>query len=177
MLPPAPPPFSITIGCPRELRMRSAMMRAAASVDPPGGNGTTSVMARDGKPCACAPAMPANTDSTSATKNFLMIPPVKRPPAWSVNFSRTLQRLFQFFQRKARAAGDFQDRRLAAAAEFGRVRQFWRDIERNHHGAVTIGVNEIAGAHRHPGDPDFAAKTLGVNPGVRRADRTGEGLE
>ena len=29
-------------------RIRSAMMRAAASVEPPGGNGTTSVICRDG---------------------------------------------------------------------------------------------------------------------------------
>ena len=32
--------------------MRSAMMRAMASVDPPGGNGTMSVIGRDGKVCA-----------------------------------------------------------------------------------------------------------------------------
>ena len=48
MLPPAPPTFSITTDCPSGARMRSAMIRAAASVDPPGGKGTTSVIGRDG---------------------------------------------------------------------------------------------------------------------------------
>ena len=48
MLPPAPPRFSITTGCPSGARMRSAMMRAATSVEPPGGNGTTSVSERTG---------------------------------------------------------------------------------------------------------------------------------
>ena len=35
-------------GLPEEARIRSAMIRAAASVDPPGGNGTTSVIGREG---------------------------------------------------------------------------------------------------------------------------------
>jgi hypothetical protein len=48
MLPPAPPTFSITTDCPSVARIRSAMIRAAASVDPPGGNGTTSVIGREG---------------------------------------------------------------------------------------------------------------------------------
>ncbi len=54
--------------------MRSAMIRAAASVDPPGGNGTTSVMGRDGYVCACAPPMPARIATDSAIHNLLMIP-------------------------------------------------------------------------------------------------------
>ena len=34
-------------------RIRSAMIRAATSVEPPGGNGTTSVIGREGYVCAC----------------------------------------------------------------------------------------------------------------------------
>ena len=48
MLPPAPPTFSMMIGWPRIGRIFSAMMRAVTSVEPPGGNGTTSVIGRDG---------------------------------------------------------------------------------------------------------------------------------
>ena len=55
----------------------SAMMRAATSVDPPGGNGTTSVIWRDGKVCACAPAMPANAASAIAMISFLMPCPAR----------------------------------------------------------------------------------------------------
>jgi hypothetical protein len=43
MLPPAPPTFSMMTGWPSNGRIFSAMMRAATSVDPPGGNGTTIV--------------------------------------------------------------------------------------------------------------------------------------
>jgi hypothetical protein len=48
MLPPAPPTFSMMTGWPSSGRMRSAMMRPTTSVDPPGGNGTTKVICRDG---------------------------------------------------------------------------------------------------------------------------------
>ena len=50
------------------------MMRAATSVEPPGGKGTTRVICRDGKGCACALA--AIVASASAIMNFLMRPPV-----------------------------------------------------------------------------------------------------
>src|SRR5262245_19827564 len=73
MLPPAPPTFSMMTGCPSGARMRSAMMRAATSVEPPGGKGTTSVICRDGKGCACALA--AMVASASAIMNFLMRSP------------------------------------------------------------------------------------------------------
>ena len=46
--PPAPPTFSMTIGWPSEVRMRSTKMRPTASVEPPAGNGTISVIGRDG---------------------------------------------------------------------------------------------------------------------------------
>src|SRR3954467_12347118 len=107
MLPPAPPTFSITIGWPSTGRMRSAMMRAAASVDPPGGNGTTSVSERTGKFWACAPATPASTVSASATRNLVIIfSPL------SVDFGRTCQRFLQLLQRERLAAGDVEDRGL-----------------------------------------------------------------
>src|SRR5262245_12055107 len=54
MVPPAPPTFSITTGWPSVGRIASAMMRAAVSVDPPGGNGTIRVTGRDGNVCASA---------------------------------------------------------------------------------------------------------------------------
>src|SRR6266853_791743 len=121
--------------------------------------------------------MPAKIAGTSATRNLLMTAPHMPNRGSLVNFSRTLQRLFQLFKREVLAAGDLKDWRLAAAAEFGRIRQLRGDIERNDHGAVTIGVNEIAGAHRHSGHANFAAEIFGVNIGVRRSDRARERLE
>ena len=53
--------------------MCSTMMRASASAAPPAGNGTTRVIGRDGKVCACAPARPASTASATATISFLML--------------------------------------------------------------------------------------------------------
>src|SRR4051812_9509847 len=119
MLPPAPPTFSITIGCPSDTRMRSAMMRAAVSVDPPGGNGTTSVSERIGQVWACTAPTPARTASASATRYFLMT-----FLRWSVDFRRPGQCFLQLFQRKRLAARDLEDRCFAAAAEFGCVGQF-----------------------------------------------------
>jgi hypothetical protein len=75
MLPPAPPTFSVTTGWPRLERIRSAMMRAMASVEPPGGNGTTSVICRDGKVCACAlTTMAAATSAAEAILSILILP-------------------------------------------------------------------------------------------------------
>src|ERR1051325_1827089 len=54
MLPPAPPTFSMITGWPSDGRIASPMMRAAGSVEPPGGNGTIRVTGRDGNACACA---------------------------------------------------------------------------------------------------------------------------
>src|ERR1043165_6135888 len=75
MLPPAPPWFSMMTAWPRMGRIFSAMMRAATSVEPPGGNGTTRVICRDGKVCASAPARPATMTSASAPISFRMLPP------------------------------------------------------------------------------------------------------
>src|SRR3954468_10976520 len=75
MLPPAPPWFSMMTGWPRIGRIFSAMMRGATSVEPPGGNGTTKVICRDGKVCACALARPATMASASAPISFRMFFP------------------------------------------------------------------------------------------------------
>src|SRR5258705_10232202 len=75
MLPPAPPWFSMMTAWPRMGRIFSAMMRAATSVEPPGGNGTTSVICRDGNVCACAPARPETIASASAPISFRMFFP------------------------------------------------------------------------------------------------------
>src|SRR5579862_5836845 len=71
MLPPAPPAFSTITVWPSGPRMRSAMMRAAVSVDPPGGKGTSSVMGRAGK-VVCAPAVTADNASATAAMSFFI---------------------------------------------------------------------------------------------------------
>src|SRR3954468_8056912 len=73
MVPPAPPTFSTTTVWPSGARMRSAMMRAVVSVEPPGGNGDTSVIGFVGKPCA--PASPAAANSAHATVKRFIPPP------------------------------------------------------------------------------------------------------
>src|SRR5262249_25331669 len=97
MLPPAPPAFSVTIGWPSAPRIRSAMMRAAASVDPPGGNGTIKVSGRDGNGCACASALQL-TISNSAATSLLITSSPNAHLLRLVYFSRALQRLFQLLQ-------------------------------------------------------------------------------
>src|SRR5215211_6379597 len=85
MLPPAPPTFSMMTGWPSNGRMRSAMMRATTSVDPPGGNGTTSVMVRAGQVWPCASMMPANAASATATISLIMlVHPHRRSPPGTV---------------------------------------------------------------------------------------------
>src|SRR6185295_14800911 len=68
MLPPAPPTFSITTVWPSGARMRSPRMRAAVSVEPPGGKGTISVIGRKGQVCACAPVNTAARANAIATR-------------------------------------------------------------------------------------------------------------
>src|SRR3954452_4750557 len=99
------------------------------------------------------------------------------PTARLVDLGRTLQRLFELLEREVRAARDLQDRRFAPAAEFGGFRNLRRDIGRDHDGAVLVGMDEIIGMHRHAGNAHFAAPVFGVNPGVRRPDRTGQCLK
>jgi len=50
------------------------MIRAATSVEPPGGNGTISVIGRDGKLSARADEITAMKASAIAAKNFRMVP-------------------------------------------------------------------------------------------------------
>jgi len=50
------------------------MMRAATSVDPPGGNGTISVIGREGKLSACAGEKSAMQASHTAMNSFRMFP-------------------------------------------------------------------------------------------------------
>src|SRR6185436_6905628 len=63
----------MTTVCPSGPRIRSPMIRAAVSVEPPGGNGTISVTGRVGNVCACAHAKPAH--SASAAAKLLISPP------------------------------------------------------------------------------------------------------
>ena len=71
MLPLAPPAFSMTTGCPSGALMRSPMMRAVVSVEPPGGKGTISVIGRVGK--FCAAAMPDSAANIAATIVLVMV--------------------------------------------------------------------------------------------------------
>src|SRR5471030_3311749 len=116
--------------------------------------------------------MPTTIVSASATSNFLMT-----VPRSSVNFRRTGQRLLQLLQRKRFTAGDLQNRCLAAAAEFGGIRQLRGHVERNDNGAVPVGMNEIAGTNCHTRDANLTAKAVGVDVGMRRADHAGQRLE
>src|SRR3954469_14029319 len=70
MLPPAPPTFSTTTDCPSVVRMRSAMMRATTSVEPPGGKGEMIVIGRDGYGCACTAAT-APTKASAKITTFI----------------------------------------------------------------------------------------------------------
>src|SRR5262249_49798981 len=48
IVPPAPPTFSMTMDCPRVFPTCSVTARATTSLGPPAGNGTTTLMDRDG---------------------------------------------------------------------------------------------------------------------------------
>src|SRR5689334_4426360 len=179
MLPPAPPTFSITTGWPSFSRIRSAMMRAAASVDPPGGNGTIRVSGRDGKFCACAVAT-AHTTMNSAAINLLITPSpmLARFVFWRlVYFSGALQRFLQFLERKILGPRDLENRRLPAGAEFAGIGNLRRDIVRDDDRAVRVGMDQVVGFHGHAGDTNLAAEILGVHPGMRGTDRAGQRLE
>src|ERR1700750_3375305 len=116
--------------------------------------------------------MPATIVSTSATKSFLMT-----SPQLSMNFGGALQRLFQLFQRKILAAGDLENRCLAACAELAGIRYLGGDIVRDHDGTVTVGMNEVVGAHGHAGNANLCAEISGVHPGMRRTDGARKDLE
>src|ERR1700704_5301789 len=99
--------------------------------------------------------MPATIASPSAASSLLMtFPRCRSFRTASVNFGRPRQRLFQLFKGESGAAGNFENWRLTAAAEIGRVRHFRSDVERDNHGTVTVGMDEVFGAHAHSGDAD-----------------------
>src|SRR3954468_15081643 len=54
--------------------MRSAMIRAAVSVEPPGGKGTIRVMGRFGKGWACADAIMPSASATQTSKRRMKSP-------------------------------------------------------------------------------------------------------
>src|SRR5580692_8919203 len=67
MTPPAPAWFSMITGWPRIACRRAVTSRDTASVDPPGGTGTTSLMVRSGKVCATAGQQAAAATAAAAT--------------------------------------------------------------------------------------------------------------
>src|ERR1700716_3874200 len=70
MAPPAPPTFSMITDCPSGTRMRSPMIRAAVSVEPPGGKGTMSVIGLAGE--GCAATTPFKNKGIKKTKRLFM---------------------------------------------------------------------------------------------------------
>ena len=71
MVPVAPALLSTRKGWPSVLVRRGAMARATMSVEPPAGNGTTSVTGLVGQVCANAP-FAARTPHASAARIFFM---------------------------------------------------------------------------------------------------------
>ncbi len=69
-----------------------------------------------------------------------------------MDLGRALLCSFQLFEREVRAAHNLEDRCLAAAAKFGRVRNFRSYFVRNYDGAVPVGMNQVVVPHRHPGN-------------------------
>ena len=74
MVAPAPASVSTTTDCPSGARIASAMMRAAVSVEPAGGNGEISVTGRDGN--CCAPTEPNQAASAAARSAFIISLPM-----------------------------------------------------------------------------------------------------
>src|SRR5690242_10428821 len=94
-LPPAPPRFSTTAGCPRRSASLLDTMRVTTSAGPPGGNGTIQRIGFEGQPpadCACAkgPASIAAPAQTAARSLAFMV-----PPQWSVRARPQYCRRFQ----------------------------------------------------------------------------------
>src|SRR2546427_3305317 len=88
MVPPALPTFSITTVWPSAGRILSPMMRAAVSVDPPGGNGTMSVTGRVGYDWAAA--IPASADNAVAASSLSMVPLPWRAPSIRLLHNRSM---------------------------------------------------------------------------------------
>src|SRR5580704_7466941 len=69
MTPPPPDWFSMITGWPRITCRRAVTSRDTASVDPPGGTGTTSLMVRSGKVCATAGQQAVAATAAAATQH------------------------------------------------------------------------------------------------------------
>ena len=65
-MPPPPGLFSTTMFCPTYFEATSANLRRCVSVEPPGGQGQTSVIVREGK--ACPRALPAAMSRAAASQ-------------------------------------------------------------------------------------------------------------
>src|SRR5437016_2829952 len=75
MLPPAPATLSMMSGWPSVTRMRSTSTRAIGSAAPPGGNGTMTVIGRDGQLCAVAlPVAPRTASIKPIISLFISLP-------------------------------------------------------------------------------------------------------
>src|SRR5437660_6817549 len=94
-----------------------------------------------------------------------------------MNLGRSSESLLQFLQRKRGAAGDLENGRLASTAELGGIGYLRSDIKRNHNCAVAVGMNQVAGANQHAGDPNFSAEAVCVNISMRGSDRAGKRLK
>src|SRR5882724_6159690 len=76
MVPAAPPLLLMMTDCPSDFESSVCSARAIRSVLPPGGNGTTMVTGRDGKPCAAADeAVPARAAIASKAAGRRITPP------------------------------------------------------------------------------------------------------
>jgi acetolactate synthase-1/2/3 large subunit len=64
--------------------------------------------------------------------------------------------------------------RLAAHHVFGRPGHALRHLERDHHRAMPVGVDQVARVHGHAGDRDRYAALHGVHEGVRRTHAAGQ---
>src|SRR5690242_17066866 len=116
-LPPAPPRFSTTAGCPRRSASLLDTMRVTTSAGPPGGNGTIQRIGFEGQPpadCACAkgPASSAAPAQTAARNLAFMV-----PPQWSVRARPRYCRRFQAASPPAHEGAPARNPKIQRAAE------------------------------------------------------------
>src|SRR3569623_848202 len=67
--------------------------------------------------------------------------------ASSMNLRRALQRGLELLEREVGAAGNLEDRHLAAAAELGGIGKFRGDVDRDHDRTMAVGMDEVVGLH------------------------------
>src|SRR4051812_2541842 len=92
------------------------------------------------------------------------------PTGASVDLVGLADGLRQALEAEAGLAGGPDQHGLAPGDLRRRLGHGPGDLERHDHGAVAVGMDEVAGTHGHPGDGDGKVETLDVAPGVRRAD-------